>query len=95
MMRVIIWCGKIISIRRMGLIAVRYYYSLQTTFRLHDPFVLEHPQYYRLLHELHSERRVGLPRDISNISIVEEWWPSWGMQVLLRLYTLCRGKEWK
>jgi hypothetical protein len=65
------------------------------TFRYSDPFVLEHPQYYRLLHELHSERRVGRSCSVSGVQTVCEWWPGWCMQVLLPLRKLFSGRTWK
>jgi hypothetical protein len=64
-------------------------------FRYSDPFVLEHPQYYRLLHELHSQRRVGRSCSVSGVKTVCEWWPGWCTQVLLSLRELFSGRTWK
>lgn len=51
------------------------------TFRFYDPFVLEHPQYYRVLLELHKEitdrRRYKAPV----VPHLSTWYPGWAMRM--------------
>jgi hypothetical protein len=65
------------------------------TFRYDDPFVLEYPQYYRLLSELHREVSNRPNGNKINYSIPNEFWPGWCMQVLLAVVSKIRGKSWK
>ena len=58
------------------------------SFRYSDTFVLEHPQYIRLLQILHSEVRSGLHCERSVMCNVSEFWAGWCMQVLLYLREL-------
>lgn len=50
-------------------------------FRFYDPFVLEYPQYYRLLSELHKEvcdrRRSVVPVN----GLLSTWYPGWAMSM--------------
>lgn len=64
-----------------------YHWAKSTrTFRFSDPFVLEHPQYYRVLRELHQEVACRSPCLVPNKCIVEEFWPGWAMECLLQVY---------
>lgn len=63
------------------------------TFRFSDSFVLEHPQYYRLLQELHSEVQHGRVLRQSDIANVTSFYPGWGLEVLLQIRRQFQGLD--
>lgn len=64
-------------------------------FRFGDSFVMEHPQYYRLLQQLHSEVQFRLRSYKTNIINVSTFWPGWCMQVLCYVRDCVRGRQKK
>jgi hypothetical protein len=65
------------------------------TFRYDDPFVLEYPQYYRLLSELHREVAIRSNGNKPTYKCPEMWWPGWCMSVLLSMVKKIRGRMWQ
>lgn len=52
------------------------------TFSFADPFVLEHPNYHRILQSLHSEVRGRCGRVQLHFEMPNEWYVGWPMRVL-------------
>jgi hypothetical protein len=65
------------------------------TFRVSDSFVMEHPQYYRLLREVFNEINDRSARSKHDVHLPRSWWPNWGMDVLLQVFDQCRCRSWK
>jgi hypothetical protein len=64
------------------------------SFSFTDCFVLEHPQYYRLLRELHNEIHSGQAwRKSVRKYFPLYFWPGWGYEVLLQIYKQLWCKE--
>jgi hypothetical protein len=59
-----------------------------------DPFVLEHPQYYRLLREMHSEEHSrSFCRKPARQILPLYFWPGWALELLLQVYKQLWQKE--
>lgn len=65
------------------------------TFRYYDPFVLEYPQYYRLLSELHKEVRDRLRYVAPVVPSLKTWYPGWAMQMYDSLISFLRRRSTK
>lgn len=72
-----------------------YYRSLDwarntRSFRFMDPFVMEHPNYYRVLQDLHFEVHARHSCVQRVVPYVEKFYPGWGLEILLHLHQQLR-----